>query len=117
MSGFGFDKAKSGEGRAPVSAKALAKKIKPISVNDDAEEKAIAAGEKVGFVERERQEKVDDKPKGRRRREIEPQGRLLITGPERILERFREFADVHDHKAYWNAIEALMLAFDDRSKS
>lgn len=116
MSGFGFDKARKMENRTAVSAKELAKRIKPISVNDDAEEKAIAAGEKVGFVERNKRELTEDRPKGRRRREIEPQGRLLITGPERILEEFREFTDAHGHKAYWNAIEALMSSFDDRSK-
>lgn len=63
--------------------------------------KLAEMGEELGFVSREQRA-----PTTRRRRR-EKRGNILIHGPERVLGRFRAFADAAD-LSYWEAIERLL---------
>lgn len=112
MSSFGFDKAKKSGTTKPELAKELAKRLSPVVIDEDAEARAIKAGEKAGFVAREDSGGQGQETMGRRRKHVEPQGRLLVTGPERVLSRFRSFSDDNAHKAYWNALEELMDEYE-----
>jgi hypothetical protein len=59
------------------------------------------AGRDLGFVPREARA-----PKTRRRKR-EKRSNILIHGPERVLVRFRDYADRED-LSYWEAIERLL---------
>lgn len=64
------------------------------------------AGRDLGFVSRESKASTGKAPRARRRRR-EKRSNLLIHGPERVLERFRNYADAED-LSYWEAIERLL---------
>ena len=67
---------------------------------------AVKAGHELGFVPRE--VPLEPKPSPRtRNRKREKRGNLLIHGPERVLTRFRDFADDAD-LSYWEAIDRLL---------
>ncbi len=81
---------------------------KPKKSSKRAVEQAGEAGKQLGFVSREGQ--------GARRpgrRQTEPQGRILLTGPERILERFRRYCEINDSRAYWMGLETLLDESDN----
>ncbi len=59
------------------------------------------AGRELGFVPRE------VKAPRTRRRKREKRSNMLIHGPERVLVRFRDYADKAD-VSYWEAIERLL---------
>ena len=65
--------------------------------------KAVAAGKDLGFVSREGQGTV--RRTGRKR--TEPQGKLLIAGPERVIEQFRAYCD-QEGVSYWAGLEVLL---------
>ena len=74
----------------------------------DSVQNAVEAGRKLGFVERSNQ--------GRRRpgpKRTEPQGKLTITGPVRVLERLQLRCDKMGGVPYWQAVEALLDATED----
>lgn len=114
MSNFGFSKRE----KPKLGAGEIAKRIKPVPLDNEAEERAAKAGEAKGFVSREQpkpkkatpslQKPVEDVVVGRRRRPKVPQGKILVTGPAEVLDRFAKFADDNDHSSYWKALEALL---------
>lgn len=66
-------------------------------------EQAVQAGQAMGFVARSSTAKRKPGPK-----RIEPQGKLTLTGPQRILERLQAHCDTMGGVPYWQAIEDLL---------
>ena len=64
---------------------------------------AVETGKELGFISRSTTPTVHN----RRRRATEPQGKILITGPERVLEKFRALSD-EQGVPYWRIIKHLM---------
>lgn len=96
MTRFGFD-------TNPVKLPDLpAKKPKAPDRGEIAE--VARAGRELGFVPRETPRPPTTRSRKRRR---EQRGNLLIHGPERILVRFRSYADGAD-LSYWEALEQLL---------
>lgn len=67
---------------------------------------AVKAGQGQGFVSRQMQAETPRRKPGPRR--TEPQDKLMLTGPKRVLDRLREKADAMGGVAYWQALEALL---------
>ncbi|MGI9412602.1 MAG: hypothetical protein ACR2PM_02975 [Hyphomicrobiales bacterium] len=65
---------------------------------------AVRAGHKLGFVPREASTSTMPRTRNRKR---EKRGNLLIHGPDRVLARFRDYADNTD-LSYWEALERLL---------
>lgn len=93
MTRFGFDETPI---RLPVLKSSVGRNTDKGTIAEMAE-----AGRELGFVPREvRSSKT-------RRRKREKRSNLLIHGPERVLARFRDYADRED-VSYWEAIERLL---------
>ena len=63
---------------------------------------AVQAGDSLGFVDRE--------PSGRRRpgpKRTEPQAKISIPGPKRVIDEFRGFCQEHD-VTLWRGLELLL---------
>jgi hypothetical protein len=107
MSKYGFDE----EEQVADPAKAIQLPKPKAKVTDrpaPAEvREAIKAGEKLGFVSREPIESRQSRKPGRRKA-LEPQDQLLISGPQRILEAFRDYCDAHKISSYWAGLEKLL---------
>jgi hypothetical protein len=71
----------------------------PVSVR----EKIAEAGQPLGFVSRETASRRKPGPK---RREV--QGKVMLTGPERVFEDFRAYCDELGGVPYWKALESLL---------
>ncbi|MCV6574508.1 MAG: hypothetical protein OIF58_02135 [Cohaesibacter sp.] len=71
--------------------------------NKQAVAKALDAGKKLGFVSRETRSRRRPGPK-----RTEPQGKLTLTGPQRVIERLQAYADDLGGVPYWQAIEKLL---------
>lgn len=67
---------------------------------------AVKAGQGQGFVSRQVQTEASRRKPGPRR--TEPQDKLMLTGPKRVLDRLREKADAMGGVPYWQALEALL---------
>lgn len=67
---------------------------------------AVKAGQGQGFVARQMQAEAPRRKPGPRR--TEPQDKLMLTGPKRVLDRLREKADAMGGVPYWQALEALL---------
>lgn len=67
---------------------------------------AVKAGQGQGFVSRQTQVDAPRRKPGPRR--TEPQDKLMLTGPKRVLDRLREEADSMGGVPYWQALEALL---------
>lgn len=63
---------------------------------------AVEAGESLGFVTRE-----PNSGAGRRRKKGEPQDKMFISGPARVIANFKDYADKQG-LPYWQVIENLM---------
>ena len=68
---------------------------------------AVKAGNDMGFVPREVPSVKQTETRDRRRINKEPQGKILITGPERILGKLRELS-IERNEPYWKVIERLL---------
>jgi hypothetical protein len=68
---------------------------------------AVKAGNDMGFVPRDLP--PVQKTEGRDRRSLnkEPQGKILITGPERVLGKLRDMS-IKRNEPYWKVIESLL---------
>ncbi len=96
MSGFGFD-------NSPVKLPRLASTQPRKPARSELAEVA-RVGRELGFVPRE----IPPPPGAKvRKRKREKRGNMLIHGPERVLARFRDYADEAD-LSYWEAIELLL---------
>lgn len=83
--------------------KPAAPKPSPTAVAD-----AAKVGEGLGFVPREPQHPPPPPTAGRRRkRGTEPQDKLFLSGPARVIQAFRDHADAAG-LAYWEALESLL---------
>ncbi len=93
MSRFGFDETPI---RLPKLISTVARKPAAETMAEISE-----AGRELGFIPRE------VKAPRTRRRKREKRSNMLIHGPERVLARFRDYADTAD-VSYWEAIERLL---------
>ena len=66
---------------------------------------AVKAGQGQGFVPRQVQAEAPRRKPGPRR--TEPQDKVMLTGPKRVLDRLRDKADAMGGVPYWQALEAL----------
>jgi len=83
--------------------------IKPLGKrkpSQDETDEAVRAGHELGFVPREVPRPAAPAARTRNRKR-EKRGNLLIHGPDRVLARFRDFADDAD-LSYWEAMERLL---------
>ena len=69
---------------------------------------AVRAGESLGFVSREPRKKAEAPARRPGRQRTEPQAKLLVTGPERVIDAFRAYCEREDIASYWQAIERLL---------
>lgn len=111
MGKYGFDDAASAPVITLPTPKPKSEKPPPELVAD-----AVRAGQQLGFVPREPVAQpasaMPETPTARERRggrrKTEPQGKLLIAGPERVMEAFRLYCDERDIASYWAALEDLL---------
>jgi hypothetical protein len=80
-------------------------KIEPSRV-----EEAIQAGADLGFVNREPSNRLKPGP-----RRTEPQDKVSIPGPKRVVDEFRSFCRGHN-LTLWQGLEALLDAQKGRGK-
>lgn len=71
-------------------------------IETDAVEKAVEAGKSLGFVSREASMRLKPGPKRK-----EPQGKVSIPGPRRVVDNFRAFCREHD-LTLWEGLELLL---------
>lgn len=67
-------------------------------------EKAVQAGSALGFVSREPSARLKPGPKPK-----EPQGKVSIPGPKRVVDEFRSFCRAND-MTLWQGLEYLLEA-------
>ncbi|MBU0781965.1 MAG: hypothetical protein KKC72_18220 [Alphaproteobacteria bacterium] len=69
---------------------------------------AVHAGEELGFVSREPAARRKPGPKRK-----EPQDKVSIPGPKRVVDRYRAFCTAHD-LTLWQGLEQLLDQVDER---
>lgn len=72
---------------------------------------AVKAGQELGFVPREPGPTAASPSLAARRggrRKSEPQDKLLVAGPARVIEAFRDLCERENIPSYWLALEMLM---------
>lgn len=94
MTKYGFDKDIKLPDPRPESV--------PEPAESDELRKAVAAGEDLGFVDREPTVRLKPGPKRR-----EPQDKVSIPGPKRVTDEFRDFCRVND-LTLWQGLEVLL---------
>ena len=97
MSKYGFDK-KAGGIELPKTVPSAPKRDVP-SADEVAD--AVRAGEDLGFVSRDPEQRRKPGPKRR-----EEQDRITIHGPKRVIDAFRQLARDED-VTLWEALELL----------
>lgn len=95
MSKYGF----SGGIELPKTSKAS--RTRP-RIDPDSVEKAIEAGKSLGFINREGSARLKPGPKRK-----EPQDKVSIPGPKRVVDDFRTFCREHD-LTLWQGLELLL---------
>lgn len=73
-------------------------------VEAEALDQAVQAGNKMGFVSREPVQRLKPGPKRR-----EPQDKVSIPGPKRVIDDFRTFCRARD-LTLWQGLELLLEA-------
>ena len=96
MTGYGFN-----DDDEPQELPKLLKKRKTVSKTEM--QTVGMAGQELGFVSRT----PTPQPRNRRLANREPQGKILVTGPERVLEKLRDLS-ISTNQPYWKVIEDLM---------
>jgi hypothetical protein len=84
--------------KADISAKQRPK------VETESVEKAVQAGSELGFVSREPSVRLKPGPK-----RTEPQDKVSIPGPKRVVDDFRNFCRSHN-MTLWQGLEYLLDA-------
>lgn len=92
---YGFDNNEDAI-KLPVTKKKLVTKPQAI-------EAAAEAGKILGFVPRDGKAGRKSGPK-----RTEPQGKVTLTGPQRVISRLQRYCDAQGSVAYWQAVEQLM---------
>lgn len=100
MSDYGFD-----ETNENFEPPVLPKRSKQVS--KQTVQTAVEVGNSLGFIPRDLPNKSEHKKSDRRQVNKEPQGKILITGPERVLEQLREMS-ISSNQPYWKVIESLL---------
>ena len=67
----------------------------------------VRTGRELGFVSRE-PAAVSTPTQTGRRKKTEPQDKMMIAGPTRVLKAFRDYCDAEGHRSYWAGIESIM---------
>lgn len=81
---------------------------KPRAVPDQgALSQAVEAGSALGFVSREPSSRLKPGP-----RRTEPQDKVSIPGPKRVVDEFREYCRTHN-LTLWQGLEVLLSARKD----
>jgi hypothetical protein len=70
-------------------------------------EQAVQAGTQLGFVSREPSSRLKPGP-----RRTEPQDKVSIPGPKRVVDEFRDYCRTHN-LTLWQGLEALLSARKD----
>lgn len=83
----------------PKPKKASSEKAAPSTDNID---KAVKAGNALGFVNRDPQERVKPGPK-----RTEPQDKISIPGPKRVIDDFRSYCR-SENISLWQGLEKLL---------
>lgn len=78
------------------------KKTKPTPKPAENLTKAVKAGAKLGFVDRDPKPRTRPGPKRK-----EPQDKISIPGPKRVVDDFRTFCQEHDY-TLWQGLEHLL---------
>ena len=65
-------------------------------------------GQELGFVSREPTQTIAIPTSSGRRKKTEPQDKMMIAGPSRVLKAFRDYCDAEGLPSYWAGIERLM---------
>ena len=102
MSKYGFSAEATAEALSLPSPKQ--KREKPAT---ELVVEAVKAGEGLGFVSREPRAEATASRRGGRRKS-EPQDKLLIAGPARVIADFRAYCERENIPSYWAALEILM---------
>lgn len=71
-------------------------------IETESVERAIQAGSQLGFVSREPSTRLKPGP-----RRTEPQDKVSIPGPKRVVDEFRTFCRLHD-LTLWQGLEYLL---------
>ncbi len=98
MSKFGFDNKDKIDLPIPPKSKS---KASSATIQEVAE-----AGKSLGFVSREAS---SSKPARRRgRQQTEPQDKMLVTGPKRVIDAFKDYCDREGSASYCAGLENLL---------
>ena len=73
-------------------------------VETESVEKAVQAGSELGFVSREPSVRLKPGPK-----RTEPQDKVSIPGPKRVIDDFRTFCKTHE-MTLWQGLDYLLEA-------
>ena len=106
MSKFGFDAPLNLEDFSGLPEKKTTVKPKNIPSGTFAEE-----AEKLGFSDRSPATKKSPQPKNRkpgRKPPPEPKAKVLISGPESIMNEFKQYCENNGNIPYWEGLERLM---------
>ena len=98
---YGFGAAEGGGIELPKVAPRPKRSVAP-----DALTGAVEAGKALGFVARDAAPGAEPKRKPGPRR-VEPQGKVGIVGPQRVIDAFRAFCDQED-VTLWEGLERLL---------
>ncbi|MGF0540745.1 hypothetical protein ACQQ2Q_22370 [Agrobacterium sp. ES01] len=97
---YGFNKTDSGAvGTGTVKLPPVQRTEKPAADIS----RVLQAGQDLGFVSRDAGTRRKPGPKRK-----EPQDRLTVTGPKRIIDRLKAYCDANGGASYCEAIEALL---------
>jgi hypothetical protein len=96
MSKYGFG---SGGIELPKTSAPAKPRLK---VAEESVEKAVQAGSELGFVSREPSTRLKPGPK-----RTEPQGKVSIPGPKRVVDDFRNFCRMRN-LTLWQGLEYLL---------
>jgi hypothetical protein len=95
MSKYGFG------AKIDLPARTKAGKSRP-KITEDTIEQAVRAGSELGFVPRDPPPRLKPGP-----RRTEPQDKMTIPGPKRVIDNFRRFCQSRN-MTLWQGIEHLL---------
>ena len=96
---YGFDK--------PLETLKLPQQVAPKKAEAVDMSSVLQAGSSLGFVSREATARRKTGPK-----RTEPQDKVTIAGPKRIIDRLKAYCDRQGGIAYHTAIEAMLDAVE-----
>lgn len=100
--GFGGGEGEGGGIKLPNVASRPKRPVAPGALTG-----AVEAGKALGFVARDAAPGAEPRRKPGPRR-VEPQGKVGIVGPQRVIDAFRTFCDQED-VTLWEGLERLLL--------